>query len=392
MGSWRELLFLHLILLNIVGLTVSQPDFLSSTYISESGNYSTDSTYQTNLETLLSSLSSRTDRYGFYSSSVGDNPDIVNAIVLCRGDVDLDSCHSCIDNATMKLPQLYPNYKAAIGWYDYCMLRYSDKSIKGILATYPLLVMWNVGNASSVNQFNWALGSFLGGLRVQAASGGDHRKFETENTPTVSNQTIYGLMQCTPDLNETDCNDCLQNATDLVPQYLGDKIGGRILTPSCTLRYETYQFFAEIPADAPADAPPDAPTDAPADAPPTTSGKHDNTTRTVIIIVVSTIGSVIGFIVCVCIFLRKRKQKKNPKQKVEVFEAEDQIGNVGSLQYDFETISIATNNFSNGNKLGQGGFGAVYQAWDLWREGNALDIVDPFLRDQESFPAPQVLR
>lgn len=34
---------------------------------------------------------------------------------------------------------------------------------------------------------------------------------------------------------------------------------------------------------------------------------------------------------------------------------------MGSLQYDFDTISIATDNFSNGKKLGQGGFGVVYQ-------------------------------
>ncbi|XP_058223242.1 uncharacterized protein LOC131332952 [Rhododendron vialii] len=34
----------------------------------------------------------------------------------------------------------------------------------------------------------------------------------------------------------------------------------------------------------------------------------------------------------------------------------------------------------------------IGHAWDLWIEGKALDIVDPFLRDQESFPAPQVLR
>ncbi|KAF7137175.1 hypothetical protein RHSIM_Rhsim07G0196000 [Rhododendron simsii] len=42
-------------------------------------------------------------------------------------------------------------------------------------------------------------------------------------------------------------------------------------------------------------------------------GNDDNTTRTFIITVVSTMGSVIGFIVCVCIFLKRRKQKKNPK-------------------------------------------------------------------------------
>ncbi|KAF7137894.1 hypothetical protein RHSIM_Rhsim07G0197100 [Rhododendron simsii] len=267
MGSWRELLFLYLILLNILTLTVSQPDLQYHFSIPESGNYSTNSTYQRNLETLLSSLPSSTDRYGFYSSSFGEDPDRVNAIVLCRGDVDLNTCRSCINDSTIKLPQLVPNYKEAIGWYDYCMLRYSNKSIYGIQATRPSYYMWNTENASSVNEFNLALRSLLDGLRSQAVSGGAHRKFATNNTVGPDFQTIYGLMQCTPDLSQIDCNNCLLSAAQRIPQIprLRDKRGGRYLTPSCSLRYETYQFFTEIPADAP------PPPDAPADAPPATS-------------------------------------------------------------------------------------------------------------------------
>ena len=34
---------------------------------------------------------------------------------------------------------------------------------------------------------------------------------------------------------------------------------------------------------------------------------------------------------------------------------------VDSLQYDFENIRSATDGFSDANKLGQGGFGAVYK-------------------------------
>lgn len=34
---------------------------------------------------------------------------------------------------------------------------------------------------------------------------------------------------------------------------------------------------------------------------------------------------------------------------------------VESLQFDFGTVRTATDNFSEANKLGQGGFGAVYK-------------------------------
>ncbi|KAI8548182.1 hypothetical protein RHMOL_Rhmol07G0252900 [Rhododendron molle] len=115
-------------------------------------------------------------------------------------------------------------------------------------------------------------------------------------------------------------------------------------------------------------APPPAPPLARTFAPPppsanklanvtTKQGKKDNTTRKVIIVVLATI-LVIGFIVCICVFLRKRKQKKKPKQK---FEVGDKISIVELSQYEFETISVATDNFSASNKLGQGGFGAVYK-------------------------------
>ena len=41
-------------------------------------------------------------------------------------------------------------------------------------------------------------------------------------------------------------------------------------------------------------------------------------------------------------------------------DAVDQITIVESLQFDFGTIRAATNNFSDANKFGRGGFGVVY--------------------------------
>jgi hypothetical protein len=47
-------------------------------------------------------------------------------------------------------------------------------------------------------------------------------------------------------------------------------------------------------------------------------------------------------------------------------EAEDDISAVESLQLDFGTIRVATQNFSDANKLGEGGFGVVYKVMQYY--------------------------
>ncbi|KAF9670893.1 hypothetical protein SADUNF_Sadunf13G0116500 [Salix dunnii] len=47
--------------------------------------------------------------------------------------------------------------------------------------------------------------------------------------------------------------------------------------------------------------------------------------------------------------------------------------------FDLESLVAATDNFSNANKLGQGGFGPVYKAWNLWKEDKAMELLDQTL-------------
>ncbi|CAI9782696.1 unnamed protein product [Fraxinus pennsylvanica] len=337
------------------------------------GNYTSNSTYKANLDTLLYSITSLIDGNGFYNASYGENSDRLNAMALCRGDFQLDKCRSCITNATDALLQLCPYQKQAIYWaaVGNCMVRYSNESIFGKLATDPRKAWLVTSDAPSRQEFNRDLRTLLDNLRSQAAYGGAGKKFAAANTTAPDLLTLYGLVQCTPDLSSDDCSDCLIQVAEIIPQCCNGKLGFGVYCPSCLLRYETYLFYNDTSLPAPPPPPMSLPTP-PLPAPP---GKDKNTTQTIINVIVPII---VGLIVALCIgfFLRFRQNHK-PRAKLET---RDEISSVESVYYEFGIIRAATDNFSNANVLGQGGFGIVYKAWKNWHEGMITNVIDPALR------------
>ncbi|KAK6917380.1 Gnk2-homologous domain [Dillenia turbinata] len=350
--------FFLLIFLWLVTLTVSQLTPLSYNCNNDNGNYTINSAYNENLVNVLSAISSNSsgNGYGFYNISAGDGLDAVNANALCRGDISLNSCMSCLNESTTSLPQLCPDQKEAIIWYDPCRLRYSNRSIYAKLDTSPSVILTNLQNVSNASQFNEDLGGLLRSLRNQAASGDSLQKFATGNVSSGDFTDIYGLAQCTPDLSETDCNNCLQTATQIFPDCCYGKQGARVLSPSCTLHYEIYLFFDSVPDPLPS-PPQSSPLLPPPPSNPNKEGNKSNTSRTIIIIVVV---AVVTSVVIILILISLYFQKKKPTAKTES-ETTDSYIREESLQYDFDIIKKAANNFSNANKLGQGGFGAVYK-------------------------------
>ncbi|VVA40563.1 PREDICTED: cysteine-rich [Prunus dulcis] len=363
MFSLRFMFFLSPVLFLISTQSLAQPpDFGGIWCFNDKGNYTTNSTYQTNLNILLSILSSPSNNgngYGFYNSSYGENPDQVYAIGLCRGDVTVDICRGCLSNATQLLTQVCPNQKEAFGVFDQCMLRYANRSIYGAMETFPPLMWYNVQNVSSdVDGFFQELRTLLEDLRDQAAGNGSLRKFAAGTATAPNFKTIYGLAQCTPDLTEQICSDCLVSSLGDIPKCCPGKQGARISKPSCDVRYETYRFFdpttiRPLPSSPPALSSPPPPSTS-------TGGSKCNISRTVIIIVVPIVVSVVLIVIFFCICLRVRTQKKLETRKlIQGGDETYEIGFAESLQFDLATIRVSTNDFSEANKLGQGGFGSV---------------------------------
>ncbi|KAG6642517.1 hypothetical protein CIPAW_09G145900 [Carya illinoinensis] len=251
-------------------------------YCYQTGNYtSNDSTYRANLVDLH--VFQHEDRLRILQFHRRRKlRDKVNTIALCRGDVTPDVCRGCINSTSQDLLKSCPNQKEAIMWSgsDECTVRYSNRSIFGVMEEQPMLAFYNVQNASNVEGFNNVLRPLLDRLRNSAALGNSTRKFALKSEAAPDFQTIYSLLQCTPDLNSLDCNNCL------------------------------------LP-ESPPPSPPPPPIAQPAPPPPV--------------------------------------QLLPPTQGM------DEIINYDSLQFDIETIKVATDNFSAANKLGQGGFGIVYK-------------------------------
>ncbi|KAM1797029.1 hypothetical protein ACFX13_037731 [Malus domestica] len=333
---------------------------LGQNCIDGKGNYTTNSTYQTNLNRLLSSLPSdeNGNGYGFYNASyrLDSSNEHIYAIGLCRGDVTVGVCRSCLNNSRYALLQRCPNRKEAIIWYEICMLRYSNRSIYGVMETEPSrpsLSYYNINNISSsdLDGFNQELKKLLDSIRREAAAGGSLRKFAFGNTSAPTFQTIFALAQCTPDISEQNCRDCLVVAFVYIDDFYG-KVGGGVNKPSCYFRFDLYQFYdpttvKQLPSP-------------PTNTTNTSQGSKSGKSRTVIIIVVPIIASlVLAMFMGIC--LRVRKAKKKLQSNLISDEDMDEIGSAESLQFNFDTIRIATDDFSEANKLGQGGFGSVYK-------------------------------
>nr|GEY26573.1 putative gnk2-like domain-containing protein [Tanacetum cinerariifolium] len=95
--------------------TLAQPNFVSHFC---GTNVTGNSAFKTNLDITLSNLPGTNNRFGFFNLSVGQGIDKVNSAVVCRGDINLDVCQSCLSDSMATVRKVCPNSIHAIGWYD----------------------------------------------------------------------------------------------------------------------------------------------------------------------------------------------------------------------------------------------------------------------------------
>ncbi|KAG2582744.1 hypothetical protein PVAP13_6KG170800 [Panicum virgatum] len=294
---------------------------------------STNSTFWSNVDALLDALPSAAAPTGFASLSRGDGADGAFVRGLCRGDSTPARCATYLRDAALSIrSRCNDSSRRAAIWYDdgsgvtipapmYCFVSYADTNASTAYEDAFRQPFQNAVVVSDKDGFERSYNALMAHLAARVVNGSD----DTAPAPMFAtgavvydaagpNGTMYGLLQSMRDRTVAESGKCLQDSVQQLPSCCAGHRGGVVLGYNCYLRMEVYPYYNLA-----------------LNGPP-------------IVVPAALVGERKGF------FLKDNSSSK-----------EDDIGYVEPEQLNLVVLRAATNNFSEENKLGEGGFGEVFK-------------------------------
>ncbi|CAD6267050.1 unnamed protein product [Miscanthus lutarioriparius] len=235
------LLLLHLAFLFLAAAgqdnTTMEPAYASC---STTGNYTGGSQYKKNLDQLLAALpAASSSNGGFYKGSVGAGADAVFGLIMCFADSNAAECLDCLSRAPAGITAACPCSRSVNAVYDACVLRYSAAPI-------PDAADLDYEPPVSVRAA-WVplMCKLAGGMETSPL------RISNDSTPYSGPQKgrMYGLAQCTRDLNASECNRCISSYADKLWSLFPNNISGALRGYSCYLRYQVGAFDVTLPPE-----------------------------------------------------------------------------------------------------------------------------------------------
>ncbi|XP_028800652.1 cold-responsive protein kinase 1 [Neltuma alba] len=268
----------------------------------------------------------------------------VSTLFQCRSYLSTADCVACFDMAATDILSCAAGDPGGRVVYDGCFLRY-DISSAFFGDTTQSINSASCGNQTTTDEpasaFSSAVQQIL--MNLQTATPTTTGFSAATKTQLPNNGSIiYAFAQCIETITQSTCEDCL-NAQYNNMQTCLPSSDGRAYANGCFLRYSTTSFF---------------PNNQTIDIAPSSKQQGSSNYKGAII------GGIVGSVVALAlIFLalyvwirRLNRPKRVPRGEI--------IGGSklkGPTIYTYTVLKTATKNFSEENKLGEGGFGVVYK-------------------------------
>ncbi|KAI7753985.1 hypothetical protein M8C21_015550 [Ambrosia artemisiifolia] len=258
-------------------------------------------------------------------------------LAQCYGDLSSQDCILCYAQIRTSFPGCYPRYGGRI-YLDGCFMRIHNYSFfDEYTSPNDTMVCGNMTRKSVAFQESTrqaVTNAVSGALRNV-----DYFAREEMLVSSPNDSEVYVLAECWKTLSPSSCRTCLENASMSITKCLPWS-EGRVLNTGCFMRYSDTNFLNPIQV--------------------TRSSTNKVRIIAIVVSVVSTV-AVITFALLIVLYIRKHRYIQHMRKGSYEADKLAKILNDTGLNFKYSTVEKATGYWDDSNKLGQGGFGAVYK-------------------------------
>ncbi|KAK2663725.1 hypothetical protein Ddye_002299 [Dipteronia dyeriana] len=328
------LLRVLIMLSTFVSLSISSSRSCESYFACGTTKHPQDDTFEDVFNFLIYDFRQKAKTKGF---GVFSNPNLnseLYGLFECHKDLSSSDCQRCFHNTETKLSRCSAFDSARI-YLDGCFFRYDNHNFFNesldpvrdhVNCSQPISIL---SDDSLLEQFGTMLGEVLLNVTNQAKSNKGFGAVEAKGGVL----SVYALAQCWETLSLEGCSQCLERARTKLKDC-SPNAEGRATFTGCYMRYSTHRFFSNG-----------------AEGRFQSKNVCNMTTGIILVVIGFTVLSTFGA------FLGYKRLSKRIEGKHDIVAS----ANMSTLNFKYEMLERATDNFDDSRKLGQGGAGSVFR-------------------------------
>lgn len=188
--------------------------------------------YLQNLKNLMQDLVSQSSQRTFSTAASGEDPNAINGLYQCRGDLSTSQCYSCVSKIPKISDKVCGKAVAARVQLSGCYLRYEISGFKQVPETEFLYKV--CGSSSSGRTEFEKRRETAFNMAEEGVKSGSSLFY------TGDYQSVYVLAQCQGDMGTANCGDCVKTAFETVKNDCGDSVSAQLYLHKCYISYSYY--------------------------------------------------------------------------------------------------------------------------------------------------------